>query len=203
MVFEVVQSKVVFTGKIFNVEQHQVTLPEGRLANVDVVKLGDAITILPLDQDGFIWFIRQYRHPAQRWLLELPAGHLEKGEAPEDGAAREIREEIGMAAEKITRLGGFFLAPGYSTEYLHCYLATGLSPDPLEQDEDEVIEIARMTVSEAFQLAEKGSPIHQNPTLETLAQEASENASRHPGVIEDAKTIATLLLARQHLIRSV
>jgi len=202
MAFEIVQSSVVFTGKIFNVEQHQIALPAGRLANIDVVKLGDAITILPLDQDGFIWFIRQYRYPIQRWLLELPAGHLEEGESPEEGAAREIREEIGMSAEKITRLGGFFLAPGYSTEYLHCYLATGLSPDPLDQDEDELIEIARMAIPEAFHLVEKGASMRGNLDRDAHAHDDSGDETLHPGMIEDAKTIATLLLARRYLVGS-
>ncbi len=175
MEFKILKSERVFAGRIFAVEQHLVALPDGRQAQVDLVQHGDAITILPVDHDGSIWFIRQYRHPTRRWLLELPAGHLEDAESPEIAANRELREEIGMSAQNITRLGGFFLAPGYSTEYLHVYLATGLSPDPLEPDEDEMIEIVKISITKAYKLAEDGA-------------------------IEDAKSLAALLLARQQLI---
>lgn len=174
MAYEVVDSKTVYEGRVFDVHQDQVRLPDGRTVRIDVVAHRGAVTIIPLDEEGQIWFIRQYRHPAGRTLLELPAGVAEEDEAPEVSAHREIREEIGMAAGHLEALGEFFLAPGYSTEYMYVFLATGLTEDPLEGDEDEDIEVEKVPAAQAMLLAEKGH-------------------------IQDAKTLAALLLARSRL----
>ena len=119
-------------------------------------------------------FVRQYRHAAGLDLLELPAGTLDEGEEPLECAKREIREETGMAAGKMELLGGFYLAPGYSTEYMHVYLATGLSHDPLEADADEFLTVERIPMAEALQMFERGE-------------------------IQDAKSLAAVLLARKYL----
>lgn len=172
MAFEVISSETVFKGRVFDVRQDQVSLPDGRTARLDVVAHAGAVTLVPLDDAGQIWFIRQYRHPAGRVLLELPAGVMEAGEAPEVTAGREVREEIGMAAAKLELLGEFFLAPGYSTEYMYVYLATGLREDPLQADEDELIEIEKIPAARALEMAAQGE-------------------------IQDAKSLAALLLARR------
>ena len=130
MSFERVDSEMGYQGRAFNVRRDTVRLPDGQLARLDIVEHVGAVTILPLDETGRIWFVRQYRHAAGKVLLELPAGTLEAGEAPEACAAREVREEIGQAAGELQKLGEFFLAPGYSTEYMHVYLATGLHSRP-------------------------------------------------------------------------
>ncbi len=156
MTFEVLQTTSLFKGRAFDVRQDQVVMPDGRIVELDVVDHRDAVTIIPLDQDGQIWFIRQYRHPTQRELLELPAGVTEEGESPEAGAQRELREEIGMAAQEMVRIGGFYLAPGYSTEYMHVYLATGLYPSPLPGDESEYLSTEKIAVEKALELAETG-----------------------------------------------
>lgn len=174
MTFEVIQTETRFHGKAFDVRQDQVSLPDGNRAKLDIVVHNESVSMIPLDADGLIWFIRQYRHPAQGELLELPAGVMESGEQPEYSAGREIREEIGMSAEKLRKLGSFYLAPGYSTELMHVYLATGLNEDPLQPDRDEFIRIEKIAVQEAYRLAESGQ-------------------------IQDAKTLAALLLARPHL----
>ena len=103
----------------------------------------DSVTIVPLDEKGKIWFVTQFRMGSEEILLELPAGILEDGETPENCASREIREEIGMAAGKLHKLGAIYLAPGYSNELNHVYLATDLSPSPLEADEDEFLGIEK------------------------------------------------------------
>jgi len=175
MVFKTISSKTVFIGRVFDVRQDQFFLPNGRQARIDLVVHRGAVTIVPVDEIGMIWFIRQYRHPASKVLLELPAGVLEDGELPEVGADRELQEEIGMSAVQLKQLGGFFLAPGYSTEYLTIFLATGLVTNPLEPDEDEMIEIAKLPIDEALAMAETG-------------------------LIEDAKTLAALLLARPYIV---
>jgi len=174
MPFEVMHTETAFRGRAFDVRQDQVSLPDGNQARLDVIVHNESVVMIPLDADGLIWFIRQYRHPAQKELLELPAGVMEAGEQPEYSAGREIREEIGMAAGKLRKLGAFFLAPGYSTELMHVYLATGLNEDPLQPDRDEFIRVEKISVQEAYRLAESSQ-------------------------IQDAKTLAALLLARPYL----
>lgn len=175
MEFKKVRSETIFHGKIFDLRQDEVQLPGGKTIGLDIIDHGGAVTMIPVDGQGQIWFIRQYRHAAGKVLLELPAGTMEPDEAPEASAHREIREEIGMAARELTRLGGFYLAPGYSTEFLHIYLARDLYEAPLEQDEDEMIEIEKVAIAQAYLLAASGE-------------------------IDDAKTLAALMLARSFLI---
>lgn len=174
MAFEVTQSKTVFKGRVFDVKQESVRLPEGNLVQLDIVEHAASVSLLPLDEDGQFWFVRQYRHPAGQEIIELPAGVVDEGEEAQAAALREIREEIGMAAKNLELLGSFYLAPGYSTEYMYVYLATGLTPAPLEQDEDEVISVVKIPLQEAFRMAVQGK-------------------------FHDAKTLATLFLARPYL----
>jgi len=156
MEFKVLESKNIFTGRAIRLRLDRVEYPDGRRVSIEVLRHPGSIGVLPLDDDGRIWFVRQYRHPASRLLLELPAGTLEPGEAPEVTAARELREEIGMAASSILPVGGLYLAPGYSTEYMHLYLATGLIPEPLDHDEGEYIEVEKYRVEVVYQMLERG-----------------------------------------------
>ncbi len=164
MGFEKIDSNKVFQGKAFDVRQDVIRLPNARTTRLDIVEHVGAVTILPLDQDGLIWFVRQYRHPAGMRILELPAGTLEVGEAPLVCAHREIQEEIGMKAAKMEKLGEFFLAPGYSTEFMHIYLATELTPSRLPGDEDEFIEIEKYTSRAVLHLISTGQ-IQDGKTL--------------------------------------
>ena len=104
MKFETMNSENLYQGRAINLWREKVLYPDGREATVEIIKHPGAVTILPLDEAGNIWFVRQYRHPAGQMLLELPAGTLEPDEDPEVTAAREIREEIGMAAETLEEL---------------------------------------------------------------------------------------------------
>jgi ADP-ribose pyrophosphatase len=174
MDYELLQSEPIYQGKVFSLRKDEIRLPNGGTAKLDIVEHPGAVVLLPVDESGRIWFIRQYRHSAGEVLLELPAGTLDYGEAPETCAYREIREEIGMSAGQIQKIAEFFLAPGYSTEFLHLFLARDLKPDPLQGDEDEFIQVEQIPVSEAFVLAESGQ-------------------------IRDAKTLAALILAKAYL----
>jgi ADP-ribose pyrophosphatase len=118
--------------------------------------------------------VRQYRHAAGCDLLELPAGTRDGNEPFEECAAREIREETGMQAGKLEKVGEFFLAPGYSTEFMAVYLATELSHNPLDPDADEFLSVEKMPVKDVFEKV------------------------RH-GDMPDAKSLAALLVARSHL----
>lgn len=173
MTFNTLESKNIFSGKAFQVQVDSVQTPDGGIMRVEIIKHPSAVTILPIENRK-IWFVRQYRHAAGLEILELPAGTLEPGEEPIFCAHREIREEIGMSAKEMKEIGGFYLAPGYSSEYLHAFLATGLEPAPLPGDVDEFIQVETMPVEEVYNMAERG-------------------------LIFDGKTLATLLLAQKLL----
>jgi len=170
MTFETLFSEVAYTGRVFDVRRDQVKLPDGQTTQLDIVAHGGAVVILPIDQQGQVWFVRQYRHATGETLLELPAGALEAGEDPTQCAQRELREEIGMQAGTLKKLGGFFLAPGYSTEFIHLFLATELEAAPLPGDIDEFLTVEPHRLSAVFGM------IGTNAFL-------------------DAKTLAGLLLA--------
>ena len=153
---QVLKSETVFRGRAFAVRLDELEYAPGRSTRIEVVEHSGAVTMVPLDDHGQLWFIRQYRHPAGQELLELPAGTLEPGEDPAAGAARELQEEIGMRAGRLDALASFWLAPGYSTERMHVYLAGALEPAPLPPDEDEVISVVKLPVAAALAAAARG-----------------------------------------------
>jgi ADP-ribose pyrophosphatase len=174
MKFEWLDQKNQYAGHAFQVEKVEIRLPDGKVRFFDLVVHTGAVTLVPVDENGGIWFVRQYRVGPNTELLELPAGTLNPGEDPLDCANREIREEIGMAAKNITKLGEMYLAPGYSTEFMHLYLATGLVSDPLAPDDDEFLQVEVIPQDVVFEMAARGE-------------------------IKDSKTLAALLLAKPHL----
>ena len=177
MPIEVIASETIYHGRAFNVRRDKVRFQNQNIANLDIIEHTGAVTILPLDANGRIIFVRQYRHAAGKELLELPAGTLEREEQPENCALREIREETGFAAGKMVKVGEFYLAPGYSTEYMTVFLATDLTPSPLPGDADEFITIEYVSIEQAYDLVVNGG-------------------------LQDGKSIAALLLARPYLIES-
>ena len=174
MGYRVMASETPFRGRVFEVRKDQVEFPDGRVASVDVVVHPGAVALIPLDERNRIWFVRQYRHSTGGELLELPAGTLEPGEPPEHCAERECREEIGMYPGRLEHLGGFFLAPGYSTEVLSVFLASELRPDPSPPDLDEEIHLEKLGLARVAELIEKRE-------------------------LRDAKSLAALLLAGPRL----
>jgi ADP-ribose pyrophosphatase len=174
MKFETLHSQSMYRGRAFSVRKDQVRLPDGAETSLDIVEHSGAVTILPIDAQGKIWFVRQYRHAAGIELLELPAGTLEPGEDPEFCAQREIREEISMGAGKLQKIGTFYLAPGYSTEFMHIFLASELFPAALPGDPDEFLRVEQI-------------PRSQIPTL------------IQSGEIVDAKTLAAFQMAAPFL----
>lgn len=156
MAFELLNSEIVYPGRAFTIRRDRLRLPDGRETKLDIVEHVGSVVIVPVDNEGNLLFVRQYRHAAGLDLLELPAGTLNEGEAPEACARREIREETGMAAGRLELLGGFYLAPGYSTEYMHVYLATDLYPAPLAADADEFLAVEKIPLTEAFAMPARG-----------------------------------------------
>ena len=159
----------IYDGRVIKLRVDEIEVKSGVNVRREVVTHPGAVVMLPIDGEGRILWVKQYRYAAGRELLELPAGTLEHGEEPIETAGRELREEVGHAAATLEPLGGFYSAPGFCNEYLHAYLATGLSADAADGDEDEDIEVIPLTLDESF-------------------------ARLDAGDITDAKSIATLML---------
>jgi ADP-ribose pyrophosphatase len=174
MPFELIKSETLLKGRAFAIRRDWLKTPDGRETKYDIIEHGGSVIIVPIDADGNLLFVRQYRHAAGMDLLELPAGTLDEGEKPDVCAAREIREETGFAAGKLEKIGEFYLAPGYSTEFMVVFLARDLRYDPLEADADEFLSLEKIPFPEAIQMAERGE-------------------------MPDAKSLAALLLARAYL----
>ncbi len=153
---KILKREQILEGHAFNIQKVLLRLPNGKERNYDLVDHANAVTILPLDDEGMVYFVRQYRVGAEKELLELPAGVIDPGEDPVTAAHRELREEIGMDAENMISLGGFYMAAGYSTEYMHVFLATALSKAPLQQDEDEFLSIEKISFGKIGQMFQKG-----------------------------------------------
>ena len=166
MEYQIRAKRSVYVGKVFKVEQVDVTLPDGKPAIYDLVVHPGSVTIIPVDDQGLMYFVRQYRIGAGRMLLELPAGTMEENEDPLECAKREVREETGMSGELI-EVGDLFLAPGYTSEHMTLYLATGLYPAKLDGDEDEFLKVVTIPVKEVYKMIEL-KQVNDGKTLAAL-----------------------------------
>ena len=171
---QLIDSERVFRGRVFDVERDRLREASGMEMIREVVRHPGGAGGLPLYEDGRVGLVRQYRHPARRELLEIPAGRIEAGETPAECASREIADEIGARAGRLEKLAEFYSTPGFCEEKLFIFLATDLAPAPQHLDADEVLEVVRLPLAEAVRLAAAGE-------------------------IEDAKTIIALLLAARKM----
>lgn len=173
--FETLDREIRYEGHTARVRMDRVRMPDGQVAEREVVEQYDAVGIVPIMSDGTVVLLRQYRQPFQAYLLEIPAGKLDvEGEAIEEAAQRELREETGLRAGHLERLGAFWNSAGWTDEVTHVYLATELVPDHAEdfepKGEEADMEIVRLPFDEAVTQARAGG-------------------------IVDAKTLIGLLLA--------
>jgi ADP-ribose pyrophosphatase len=149
--------KPVYKCRIFQVFEEEVTLPHGRVSRQSRIEHQPCIAVVPVDENGQIILIRQYRHAVGQFLLEIPAGGLDVGEESiEDCVQRELAEEIGYQAKRLVKLFSGYLVPGYCDEYMHYYLALGLFPAPLPPDDDEDIESIRVSREDAGKMIKNG-----------------------------------------------
>jgi 8-oxo-dGTP pyrophosphatase MutT (NUDIX family) len=156
MPFELIKSETLLQGRAFKVRRDYLKTPNGDDTKLEIIEHGGSVVLVPIDDDGNLLLVRQYRHAAEQELLELPAG-TRNGEEPfEECAAREIREETGMEAGNLQRVGDFYLAPGYSTEFMAVFLATELRHNPLQADFDEFLQVEKMPVQKAVELFQSG-----------------------------------------------
>ncbi len=167
-------TEYVYKGKILNLRTDTVKTGTGQTASREVVEHVDSVGIIAIDEHENILLVNQFRYPVDESLLEIPAGCVETGENPELTAVRELREETGFAPGHIKRLGGFYLAPGYATEYMHIYLATGLRYSPLIAEDTESISLVKKTLPEIKNLIASGL-IKDCKTIAAIAMLASHN----------------------------
>ncbi len=149
-------SQQIYQGHAVNIRVDTVEKAGGRKTTRDVVEHSDCVAVVVIDGQDNIILVRQFRHPVDRFLLEIPAGGIDPGEEPLDSVRRELQEEIGYFPRRIDKLGGFYSIPGYGTEYLHCFLATDLIPGRLVAEDTEDIELIRISPGEIPRLIASG-----------------------------------------------
>lgn len=170
----ILQTDLLFSGPIFAVERDRLREANGVEVIRDVVRHPGGAGALPLFSDGRVALVRQYRHPARRELLEIPAGKIESGESPETCARREVEQEIGFRIGRLEKLSEFYSTPGFCEEILSVYLATDLSPARQQLDHDELLEVIFLPLTEALAMVGRGE-------------------------IEDSKTIIALLMTARRI----
>ncbi len=171
------ESTTIFEGKIMTILYDQAQLPNGKVAAREVCLHPGGVGVLPLDKDGTVSLVRQYRYPLHELLLEIPAGKLDHGAEDQDLAARrELSEETGLEAGELIYLGKIYASPGFCTEALHMYLARDLRQSDSHPDEDEFLDVVKMSFDELLEQVMSGE-------------------------ITDAKTVATVLKTKLFLER--
>ena len=169
-----VSSKDVFKGRIVHVHVDDVELIDGSRSVREIVEHDGGVTVIPVDADGNVYCVRQFRYAFGRSIIETPAGKLEKGEDPFQCAVRELSEETGFKAEKYVYLGEFYPSPGYCHEKLYAYLAMDLTKGEAHLDEGEYLDVVKFSLDELVEMVMNNE-------------------------LEDAKTIIAILKADKYL----
>lgn len=143
-----ISSNCIYTGRLLTLREDTIQLPSGLIAKREIVEHHHAVVVLPVTDHGEIVLVQQFRRAAERVMLEVPAGLINPGESPLAAAHRELGEETGYHAAKMTPLFAGFPTPGFCTEYMHFFLATGLTMGHANPDEDEIVATLHMSISE-------------------------------------------------------
>ncbi|MBA5875799.1 MAG: NUDIX domain-containing protein [Nitrospira sp. CR1.2] len=149
--------KPIYQGKVVTLNVDTVRLPNGHTIDLEVIRHPGASAVVPMKDDGTVVMIRQFRHAANGFIFEIPAGKLHPKEDPLDCAARELEEEIGYMAGHFELLSSIFTAPGFADEVIHVYVATALTRGTQNLDQDEVLEVVEMPLREAMAKIEDGT----------------------------------------------
>ena len=170
-----ISTKTIYDGAIIRVEVDEAELPNGKTAIREVVRHPGGVGVVAIDEEGFLYLVRQYRYPFSKITTEIPAGKLDaKNENPEDAGRRELMEETGLIAEKFTFLGSVLASPGFCDEEIYLYLAEGLTQGESDPDEDEFVAVERVHIKDII-------------------------AQITEGKIKDGKTVSGVLLSKNKL----
>ena len=165
---KILSRKVIYEGRILKLRVDSVRTADGRRSTREIVEHDPCIGVVAVDAEDNVLLVNQFRSPLAKNLLEIPAGGIDKGEDPAAAVIREMREETGLRPDKVERLTGFYLSPGFCDEYMHLFLAEDLVPAPLSAEDTAGIELVKV-------------PVAQIPEL------------IFSGKIEDSKSVAGLL----------
>jgi ADP-ribose pyrophosphatase len=172
----ILDTRTIFEGRVVNLDLCTVRLSNGRITTREVIRYRGAAGVVPIDDEGNVLLVRQFRLAVNRALLEIPAGGLDPAERPRDCAIREMQEETGYKPGELVELGYFLVAPGYSSERIDLFLGRSLEPAQLEMDDDESIALVRLPFDQVLEMV-------------------------YDGQIEDSKTIIGVLAAAHYLKR--
>ncbi len=170
MSHELIKRDYIHRGRVLDLSLSRFNSAEKGEIEIEVVHHNGGAGALPLFEDGTVALVRQWRYPLGRYSLEIAAGRIEPGQTPEQTALRELEEELGLRASDLKKIAAFSVAPGYCEERIHVYIATGLEESSQSLDDDEEVEVERMSFKSALSMVERGE-------------------------IDDAKSIITILLA--------
>jgi ADP-ribose pyrophosphatase len=154
---ETLASQLVYQGRAVRLRVDTVRASGGRETTREIVEHSDCIAVIAVDAEDRVLLVKQFRKAVEKELLEIPAGGIDPGESPEAAVSREMREETGYLPRRVERLGGFYSAPGYSTEYLYLFLATDLTPSQLFAEDSEGISLVRVSPEQILELISSGS----------------------------------------------
>lgn len=150
-------SQQIYDGRILKLRLDTVRLPSGRVTKREIVEHDDCIAIVAIDGDDNVLLVKQFRKAVEKEVLEIPAGGIEPGEEPVAAVKRELREETGFLPQRVERIGGFYTSPGYSSEFLHLFVASDLTPAKLQAEDTEGIKVERVPISQILELIRTGA----------------------------------------------
>jgi ADP-ribose pyrophosphatase len=153
---ELIERRSVYDGRIVKLSVDKVRLPNGNVTELEMIRHQGAAAVVPVDADRNVLLVRQFRHAAGGWLLEVPAGKLDPGESPETCALREVEEETGFRPARLIPMGWIFTTPGFTDERIWLFAATGLSETTQELEDDEVLTVERLPLDDAVARATRG-----------------------------------------------
>ncbi len=153
---EVLDSHVEYPGRVVHLEIERIRLPNGEECSLEIVRHQGAAAVLPVDANGRVLLVRQYRHATGGWLLEVPAGKLDAGESPEVCALRELEEETGFKAGRLEPMGWIWTTPGFCDERIWLFRATQLEVGEQALERDEVLSLETLPLTEAVEMALQG-----------------------------------------------
>jgi ADP-ribose pyrophosphatase len=175
-----IESRRIHAGKVLELRVERVEMPNGKLAELELIRHRGAAAIVALDDEGRAIMVRQYRHAVGEWLLEIPAGKLDEGEDPADCVRRELAEETGFSPRELEALGWIYTTPGFTNERIWLFLARSVEPAEQRLEDDEVLEVERLPFDEAVERALDGG-IRDGKSVSALLRAASRLADGDAG----------------------